>query len=173
MAAAGAVLDLSGLVPASFPPAGANVPKHFFDCVVELDSTDVDHADDAILVFQFPDVAYIQNVSGEFGVAVLTDAELDTNATETLEIDLAIGGVDGVADYLLDTGDAAVWAEVGGAAESAIIATAGTPAWIDVGGLYLQLVVRTVSATPADGDVYISGAYTQNLVRATIRSSNL
>ena len=170
--AAGAVLNLSGQNPA-FPPAGANVSKHFFDCVVELDSLDVDHADDAILVFQFPSVAWIQNVSGEFGAAVLTDAELDTNATETLEIDLAIGGVDGVADYLLDTGASATWAEVGGAVESAIIATAGTPTWIDVSDLYLQLIVRTVSATPADGDVYISGAYSQNLVRATFTSTNL
>jgi hypothetical protein len=98
---------------------------------------------------------------------------LDTNATETLEIDLAIGGVDGVADYLLDTGAAATWAEVGGAVESAIIATAGTPTWIDVGDLYLQLIVRNAAATAADGDVYISGAYTQNLVRATFTSTNL
>ncbi len=171
--AAGVVLNLSSLVPASFPPAGTDRNRVSFSIQTKLDSTDVDHADDAILVFQFPPVAFVQNVSGEFNMAILTDGELDTDSTETLELDLAIGGVDGVADYLLITGASATIAEVGGAAESAIIAAAGSKTWIDVGDLYLQVIIRTVSATPADGDVWVGGTYSQNLVEATVISSNL
>lgn len=171
--AAGATLDLSSLVPASFPPSGADRNRCSFSIKLELDSLEVDHADDAVLVFQFPSVAYVQNVSGEFNYAILTDAEFDTDATETLELDLGIGGSDGVADYLLISGASSTVGEVGGVAESAVIVTAGTPAWIDVSDLYLQVIVRTVAATPADGDLYIGGSFTQNLVQATITSSNL
>jgi len=170
MAAAGAVLNLSAQAKM---PAGSDRTWNPFDFRVKLDSLDVDHADDAILVAQFPAVAWIQNVSAQFGMAVLTNAELDTNATETLEIDLAIGGVDGVADYLLATGASSTIAEEGGAVGSTGLVALGSPAWIDVSDLYLQIIVRTVSATPADGDVYISGQYTQNIVRQTITSSNL
>ena len=170
MAAAGAVLNLSA--QAQFP-AGSDRVTNPFDFRVKLDSLDVDHADDAILVAQFPAVAWIQNVDEEFSMAVLTNAELDTNATETLELDLAIGGVDGVSDYLLISGASSTIAEEGGADTSTALVALGSAAWIDVSDLYLQIIVRTVSATPADGDVYISGKFTQNIVRQTITSSNL
>lgn len=171
--AAGAVLNLTSLLPASFPPAGADRDTVHFGIEVELDSLEVDHADDAVLVFQFPPVAYIHNVDEVFNMAILTDAELDTDAVETLELDLGIGGVDGVADYLLISGASSTIAEVGGCDTSTGLVAVGSPCWIDVGDLYLQIIVRTVAATPADGSVYVGGWYTQNLVQATVTSSNL
>jgi hypothetical protein len=169
MAAAGAVLNLSSQAQM---PAGSDRGWNPFDFRVRLDATDVDHVDDAILVAQFPSVAWIHNVDAQFSMAVLTDAELDTG-TETLELDLAIGGVDGVADYLLISGNGSTIAEVGGAAGSTGLVAAASPAWIDVSDLYLQIIVRLASNGPADGDGYISGQYTQNIVRQVITSTNL
>lgn len=170
--AAGVVLDLSSSVAPSFPPAGADRDTCHFDIQVSLDSTDIDHVDDAILVFQFPSVAWILNKSSVFNVAVLTNAELD-DGTETLEIDVAIGGSDGIADYLLITGNASTIYEDGGADESAQLVALGSPTWIDVGGLYLQLIVRLAPNSAADGSVYVGGWYTQNLVRSIVSSPNL
>jgi len=171
--AAAAVLDLSGLVPSSFPPAGMPGAVIPFAIEVKLDALDVDTDDDTQLVFKFPSVAWIHNVTGAFNLAVLADTELDTDDTETLELDLAITDVDGVIDYQILAGSGTTIGEKGGVQQSAIIVAPGNPCWIDVGDKYLAIIVETKAATPADGSVHIGGSYTQNLVFAEVSSTNL
>jgi len=169
MTAAGAVLNLTSQVPSSFPPAGNNIGLIPFSITVELDSTDVDHADDAILLFQFPSRAYLLNGDG---LLVASFDDLDTG-TPALEVDIAVGGVDGASDFLLISSASQDHAQAGGVATSSVIATSGVGAWLDVSNLYLQLIVRTAAATAADGDVTIAGFYTQNIVTPVVRSTNL
>ena len=154
MTAAGAVLNLSSLVPPSFPPAGSDRDACHFDIEVALDSTDIDHVDDAILVFQFPSVAWIHNVDEVFNMAILTNAELD-DGTETLEL------------------DGSAIAEDGGCDTSTALVAVGSPTWIDVSDLYLQIIVRLAPNSAADGSVHVGGWYSQNLVRSLVTSSNL
>jgi len=167
MTAAGAVLDLSGQISPRFPPAGSNYGIIPFDVNVELDVLDCDHTGDAILIFQFPSVAFLFNGTG--GMVAKYD-DMDTHGTPTVAFNVGVGAVDGVLDYILITGSTG--AETG-IAETQATLTSANP-WLDVGDLYLILDVTAVGTTPADGGVRIGGWYTQQLILGeSVESTNL
>jgi len=173
MTAAGAVLDLSSLAAVQLPPRSRGFNQKFFKATVNLDLLDVDHVDDAVLVFQYPVGAWVPLHDGSYGITFDSDADFDTHGTETLELDLAVGGSDGAADQLLLSGASSVIAEVGGSADYArgTALTEGT--YFAAGSLYLQLIVRVKAATPADGTVVVYGSWIENFVNITVSSTNL
>lgn len=160
MTAVGAVATFTQ--PAWVFPAAANQGIIPVWVSAAIATTNIDHADDSILLAgPMPDVAYIKNAAGVF-VARWTD--MDTNATETLDFDLGFGASDGGLDVtFLNNGTAVEDAAV---AENAQLA-ANDP-WIDVGGLYLIMEIIAVSATPAAGTVQVGFEYTQNVIKAEV-----
>ena len=132
--------------------AGPWQPKGLvpFRSVTTVPTTALDSGDEQVLLHQFPSNIY-GNESWLVHCVVNFD-DLDTNATETLVIDIGIGDVDGVIDTALLVGSVA--------AQDALVDVVLDPSAdmpVDVAGRYLIMDVTTTAATPAAGDVTVFG----------------
>lgn len=122
---------------------------------VELPSDAFDTDDDSVLLLKFgPNTRLPVGPLGANALTIYWD-DLDTNATETLDLDIGIGDSDGTLDTtLINSGTA--WEDAGGpdyvdaAVANGTIANAGM---IDVSDKYLILHANTKAATPAAGTV--------------------
>ena len=149
------IYDLSASNP-SVPSAGADRPYCPIWLSVTVTDTHTGVDDNAVLCALMPPVAYIPNRVGAFRARW---EDLDTNATETLDLSLGFSDADGALDSTFLALTTA--AEDAGQAESAVLATSDP--FIDIGGKYVNIYVVTKAATGATGVVQIAFDYTQNV----------
>jgi hypothetical protein len=120
---------------------------------VEVQTTSVDEVNDAVLLYEFPAVAFVRNVAGAVTYDIGT---LDSNGTPTWAASLGIGDSDGVLDTTLKTG-----IDEDDLGESD--AVSGGNAWLDVGGKFLILRTTTAAATAAAADVSVGFEFAAGL----------
>lgn len=135
-------------------PTGWNIVDH----TVSIPTTSLDDVGDDTLCFLFPTPAYLDGQSLH-----VKASDLDTNATETIDLDFGIGDVDGVIDTNLisdsDIGEDGTYDEADGASGGTLIEK-----YIDVAGKYMIISVGTnAAATAQAGTVTLNFQWSRNI----------
>lgn len=123
------------------------------DKTVAVATTSIDEAGDDVLLFKFPENAFLP---GSWLSVQVTASDMDTNGTPTLVMDFGIGDSDGVIDTVL-INDSAI-----GQAGGLDFTDATAADWVDVGGKYFIMTVVTAAATAAAGTLALAGVYFVN-----------
>ena len=153
------LFDATGSNP-SVPSAGSDraVIQDWVEVDLDLDATG------QILLYQFPEVAFLRNVAGEVNTFF---AEA---AGGSFVGNLHISGSDGVNDYT-DILLPSVTATANAAdASDQMTGEAGLGAFIDVGGKYITLNITTVGTNTAC-TVQLGVKYSQNVIKKAIVAS--
>ena len=148
MAAAGTVNNNSWTV-LNFPLGVTFPTPAFFE--VDVAVTDIDHADDDVLLVKLPDDYWILNRAGSVGIGV--ESKLDAGGA-TIQFDLIICDVDGVADYTLIS-NCIIGRTDGECDFSDQIVTENLI--LDVGGKYIAINMDAVGDTAGTFQVYVEG----------------
>ena len=137
----------------SVPSSGADRPV-----ITDWITVDVDtDATGEILMYKFPDVAYLPNRAGQ----VLLFVEDAPGGSFAAGIDITDS--DGVQDYAL--AGAAARSQNDTVASAAIAAPGG--AYVDVGGKYITLDI-TVVGTNTACTMQLAVEFTQNVIKKTV-----
>lgn len=128
-----------------------------FLATVTVATTSLNSTDDDVLLFKFPDPAYLVLSS-----LWVKPSDMDTGTQ--LQCDYGIGDSDGVIDTVLIADSAAGQSGAADIVDAALTTVAGL---VDVGGKYLIQTVKTAAQTAAAGTVSVGGLFATNLVPIT------
>jgi hypothetical protein len=130
-----------------------------FLATVTIATTSLNSTDDDVLLFKFPDPAYLVLSS-----LWVKPSDMDSDGTPALQVDYGIGDSDGVIDTVLIADSAAPQTGAADVVDAGLTTVSGL---VDVGGKYLIQTVKTAASTAAAGTVSVGGLFATNLVPIT------
>jgi hypothetical protein len=128
-----------------------------FLATVTIATTSLNSTDDDVLLFKFPDPAYLVLSS-----LWVKPSDMDTGTN--LQADYGIGDSDGVIDTVLIANSAAGQTGAADIVDAGLTTVSGL---VDVGGKYLIQTIKTAAETAAAGTVSVGGLFATNLVPIT------